>query len=259
MIHAGDPGLIRRGMRGSKRESRERLRQILLQPDSISMAFQPIVRLADDHVVGVEALARFPAAGGLSASMCFQLAQTSGLRRELEMLSVQKAMETLPELPPEQFLSVNLSPYVVCSPAFAGWADRTGLDRIFIEVTEQTLAFEPPVLVDRLAQVRERGARIALDDIGSGFLSLEHMVRLEPEMLKADRSLVEGIEHQGAQRALLRSLAAFAEETGAWLVAEGVETLAQRDAVRQLGVPFAQGFLWSRPVPSLETLSLNAS
>ncbi|MEA3020379.1 MAG: hypothetical protein QOI47_1903, partial [Actinomycetota bacterium] len=105
-------------------------------------------------------------------------------------------------------------------------------------------------LATDLLRWRDRGTLIAIDDTGSGYASLRHVLRLAPDYIKLDRSLIEGIEHDRSQRALVGAFVAFARETGAMVLAEGVETRAQLMALRDAGVPLAQGYLLGRPAPA---------
>jgi EAL domain-containing protein (putative c-di-GMP-specific phosphodiesterase class I) len=103
-----------------------------------------------------------------------------------------------------------------------------------------------------MGNVRERGGRIALDDVGSGFTSIRHVLALAPEFIKLDRTLVELAEHESGHRAMVRALCSFADETGSNVVAEGVETEQQLEMLRELGVGLGQGYLWARPAALID-------
>jgi EAL domain-containing protein (putative c-di-GMP-specific phosphodiesterase class I) len=94
------------------------------------------------------------------------------------------------------------------------------------------------------------GVRIAVDDAGAGYASLRHILELQPDFVKLDIGLVHNIDTDPARQALAAGLRHYADQTGTTLIAEGVETLAERDALARLGVPLAQGYLFGRPGPA---------
>ena len=229
-------------------ESRRRLHALFLSPSRIDIVFQPILDLSTERPVGVEALARF-ASGEVPVTRWLQGAQEAGIGIELEVLLARVALARLPELPPDLFLSVNISPQTLVSPAFSACVGENEMERVVFEITEHTPFPEARSLATQMAHVRERGGRIALDDVGSGFTSIRHVLALAPEFIKLDRTLVELAEHESRHRAMVRALCSFAEETGSAVVAEGVETSQQLEMLRGLGVGLGQGYLWARPGP----------
>lgn len=229
-------------------ESRRRLHGIFLDPSRIDVAFQPILDLSDERPVGLEALARF-ASGDIPVPRWLQGAQAAGIGTELEVLLARVALAKLPELPPDLFLSINISPETLVSTAFSACLAEHDIRRVVLEITEHTPFPEARVLARQMAYVRERGARIALDDVGSGFTSIRHVLALAPEFIKLDRTLVELAELEARHWAMIRALCGFAAETGSAIVAEGVETGQQLEMLRGLGVGYGQGFLWAHPGP----------
>ncbi len=227
-------------------EPRKRLHSLFLNPSRLDMVFQPILDLRDERPVGAEALARL-AAGVLPVPKWIEGAQAAGVGIEVEVLLARVALARLPELPEDLFLSVNVSPEALCSPAFSACLDQHDVGRVVFEITEHTPFPEARTLARQMAYVRERGGRIALDDVGSGYTSIRHVLALAPEFIKLDQTLVELAEHEARHRAMVRALAAFAAETGSQVVAEGIETLQQLEMLRELGVGLGQGFLWARP------------
>jgi EAL domain-containing protein (putative c-di-GMP-specific phosphodiesterase class I) len=232
-------------------ESRKRLHGLFLNPSRIDIAFQPILELARERPVGVEALGRV-ASGDVPVPRWLQGAQAAGLGIELEVLLVRIALARLPELPRDLFMSVNVSPEALVSPAFSACLGEHEIDRVVFEITEHTPFPEARVLAKQMAYLRERGGRIALDDVGSGFTSIRHVLALAPEYVKLDRTLVELAENEARHRAMVRALCTFADETGSAVIAEGVETRQQLEVLRGLGVGFGQGFLWAHPGPLLD-------
>jgi EAL domain-containing protein (putative c-di-GMP-specific phosphodiesterase class I) len=114
-------------------------------------------------------------------------------------------------------------------------------------VTEHAAVADYDTLVRALRSQRDTGVRLAIDDAGAGFVSLRHVIRLQPDYIKLDGFLTQGVENDGVKRALAAALPRFAREIGAPLIAEGVETPAQLRVVENLGIDYAQGFLLGRP------------
>ena len=121
--------------------------------------------------------------------------------------------------------------------------------RIVIELTEHVPIEDYAAVHASMASMRERGSRLAADDLGAGYAGFRHLIRLQPDIIKLDISLVRGIHRSKGQRALASALVAFAADVGARVIAEGVEEPGELDALRDIGVPWAQGFFLGRPVP----------
>jgi EAL domain-containing protein (putative c-di-GMP-specific phosphodiesterase class I) len=227
-------------------DKRERVRAVLAAGDSLTMAYQPVLDLDEGVVVGVEALARF--ADGRAPTAWFAEAHEVGLGPELELLAITLALN---EVPATGHLSLNVS------PAALGRADllirlceaSDAPERLVLEITEHAVVEDYDLLVRRLEPLRRLGVRIAVDDAGSGFASLRHILAVHPDVVKLDRTLVSSIHLDPARRALATSLIGFASSIGADLVAEGVELADELAACRQLGIRFGQGFLLGRPEP----------
>jgi EAL domain len=118
---------------------------------------------------------------------------------------------------------------------------------VILELTEHTLVDDYPAPIAALYELRRRGTRLSIDDTGSGYSSLVHILKLAPDFIKRDRDLVSGIDVDPVRRALAASLVTFAADTGAQIVAEGVETKDEVEVVRRLGVRYAQGYYLGHP------------
>ena len=218
----------------------------LLESGLFSVALQPIVSLHDDRRIGVEALARFPAEHGSPASV-FATAEDVGLTLELEILAASKALRLAPVLDEHEFLSINMSPRSIVHP---GWLDAVpDLDhsRLVLEMTEHQAIDGYDELKSCLRELRGRGVRLAIDDVGAGYASLHHVLQLHPDIVKIDRNLVAGAHRNPAQRSVIRGFVALAADIGATVVGEGVEEAADLAVLRELGVNAAQGYLLGRP------------
>lgn len=208
-------------------------------------ALQPIVDLATGRVVGAEALARF--SDRRSPDLHFAEAEGKGVRTELELDAVRTALARLGELPVSAYLTVNVSPSTAISPRLAALLGAAPAHRIVLELTEHAPVEDYPALEAALSSLRDRGVRIAVDDAGAGFANMRHVLALRPDVLKLDISITHGINGDVRRRELVRALVSFSRATGCTLVAEGIETEDELDAVRALGVRCGQGFRLGRP------------
>lgn len=226
-----------------------RIEQVLDDVTSMSMVFQPIVDVTDHVVVGVEALARFAAEPLRSPDLWFAEAASIGLGPALEMKAVRAAIEQVDRLPAGAFLALNVSPELVLSGQLDGVAADSVGPRLVLELTEHEIVDDYGPIRCRIDSLREHGARLAVDDTGAGYASLRHILLLKPEIIKLDRSLTQGVDHDLARKALASCLVSFAKDTDAHLVAEGVETAAERETLERLGAQWMQGFQIARPGP----------
>ncbi len=178
---------------------------------------------------------------------------------ELEALALHKALAAVPGLPPNTFLTVNVSPHLLGAPAVQqALATRPELHRVVVELTEHTPVDDLDMLRRQCDDLRRRGALIALDDAGSGYSGLQQLAALRPQVVKLDRALVSDADTDPVRVALAEMLGAFAGRIDAWLLAEGIETAAELAAFAQLGVPLAQGWLLGRPGPGFGPLAPEA-
>jgi EAL domain-containing protein (putative c-di-GMP-specific phosphodiesterase class I) len=120
-------------------------------------------------------------------------------------------------------------------------------ERIVLELTERFAVADYKPLVEATERLRESGVRIAVDDAGADFASMRHILQLNPDLIKLDRSIISGIDADPGRRALGRAMVSFAAELGAMLVAEGIETETELCTVTELGMNAGQGYLLGRP------------
>lgn len=220
----------------------------VIATDTLTVLHQPIHDLRSGRPVGVECLARFADAHERGPDCWFAEAATVGLGQALELLAVRAALKTLPHVPADCYVAINVSPDTVISGALRALVSGASRNRLVIEVTEHDAVSDYAALTAELHWLRNY-ARIAIDDVGSGYAGLRHIVDLRPDILKLDMSLTRHIDTDPARRALAHALACFARDIGATLVAEGIETEAERAVLARLEVPLAQGYLFSRPMP----------
>jgi EAL domain-containing protein (putative c-di-GMP-specific phosphodiesterase class I) len=165
---------------------------------------------------------------------------------DLELAAVRSALTFLVEFPAETRLSINVSPAVAVSYDFFELVAPVA-QRLIIELTEHEPVEDYDELVETLSQLRSMGALIAIDDVGAGFATLGHILRLAPDILKLDLSLTHGVESDSGTRALTSALIDFANTTGTLITAEGIETEGELTLLRRLGVNHGQGYLLGRP------------
>jgi EAL domain-containing protein (putative c-di-GMP-specific phosphodiesterase class I) len=231
-----------REMRANKKTA-NRIRSVL-RAQGIETAFQPIFDLSTRRLVGAEALARFPAEPARTPDVWFDDAERVGHGRALELLAIRIALRNVAALPEHLYIALNVSPSTLASPQLLATLLEGGvpLDRLVVEVTEHTSIPDYGPLQQARAGLRHHGIRLAVDDAGAGYASFRHIVALAPDIIKLDRALVAGVDHDEARRALVAAVVMYALQSGAVLVAEGVETAAELDAIESLGVDAAQGY-----------------
>jgi EAL domain-containing protein (putative c-di-GMP-specific phosphodiesterase class I) len=221
----------------------------VLDRQLLETAFQPIMNMASHTIVGVEALSRFTATPYSPPNEWFSQAERIGRGAELELLAIRKALDAARRLPEHLSVAVNASPSLVMSGELLPVLLCAPIppQRIVVEVTEHASVEDYPPLLQARDRLRERGIRVAIDDAGSGYSSFRHIVALAPDIIKIDRALITGIDHDGARRAMIACLVLYALESGSLIVGEGVETPAELDTLDLLGVDAAQGYLLGRP------------
>jgi EAL domain-containing protein (putative c-di-GMP-specific phosphodiesterase class I) len=171
-----------------------------------------------------------------------------GLGVGLERAAWAAAVRLLRELPASVYLSVNASPALLTSAgAEALLGDDLRADRLVVELTEHAHVDDYPRLLEAMAPLRRRGVRFAVDDTGAGYSSFAHVLQVRPEIIKLDRTLITDLPHDRARRSLVTALVVLGMDIGASITGEGVETPAQLEALRSLGVGAAQGFLLAQP------------
>lgn len=238
--------------------ARQRLRAAvleLIETRSVDVAYQPIFDLRHRRCLGVEALARFPEPF-TQPDATFAAAQQLGLGLALEELVVVQAWNVLSKLGPGQFLALNLTPHSLLELARrANRRDDIRLSALVVEITEHTAIDAYSELRSELKRLRERGLRVAVDDAGAGYASLRHVLELRPDIVKIDKSLIHGLADDRDRRIAVTAFVSLAKDLGSTVVAEGVETAADYDAVSKLGVHAAQGYLLGRPSTDPDDLS----
>ncbi|MCL3861325.1 EAL domain-containing protein [Actinotalea sp. K2] len=238
-----EPGVVAGALRA---EIQGRLGPVL-RAGGPTVVLQPIVDLATGRRTGAEALSRFPASWGRAPDVVFAEAHSVGAGHELELLALERAADHLPAV--SGYVAMNVSPQTLLTPGCADLLSRLPAARILLELSEHDQVEDYQALHAALEGPRAAGMRLAIDDVGAGFSSLRHIVLCAPDVIKLDRSIVDGLSHDPVLTTLVAALVAFAHGNGTQVVAEGVETAADVDALRTVGVDLAQGWYFGRPGP----------
>jgi EAL domain-containing protein (putative c-di-GMP-specific phosphodiesterase class I) len=232
------------------------LRRVLALADQPSLVAQPIVDLAAGGVAGFELLSRFPTEPAAPPDRWFARADELGYAPTLTARVIQRALALRPELPPNTFITVNAEPHLVPHPVVRD-ALLTGgrLDGVVVELTEHVRSFDDDALHAVLDEVRALGGLVAVDDAGTGYSGLEQLMAVRPDIVKLDRAIVTGIDHDPVRRSMVEMMGELASRMDGWVLAEGIETEAELRTLTSLGVPLGQGWLLGRPGPGWPLLS----
>jgi len=249
--------LIYRGIREAAKaarsiEERDRARRVAdlrasLRERGVYIDYHPIVITETQEIYGYEALARGVMRSLRSPEVMFDVAAEADLVWELSRLCRSRAIEGMDtHLQPGELLFLNVDPHDFNDPAFNEHEVKYP-DRVVIEITERTAIKDYPKFRERLRAFREAGFRFAVDDAGSGYAGLGSIANLEPDYIKLDISLINGIDSNFIKQNLVETMVKFSNDHGAKVIAEGVERAEEFKAVKELGVHLVQGFFLHRP------------
>ena len=220
--------------------------------EGLSLWYQPIVTLSagGTRVLAHEALVRTSNATLAEPAELFAAARAVG-QLEVLSLAVRRCLAARAEAGPDAtfFFNVNAEELADESLFSAGDVLSPWASRIVVEITERELVSSIRDFHHRIRALRRRGFRIAVDDLGAGYSSLESLVLIEPEFVKLDRSIIAGIDRDPRRRAIVQSIVGLARELGIEMIAEGVENAAECGVLADLGCRHMQGFFFGRPGP----------
>lgn len=219
------------------------------------MAFQPIVDVRTGRIYAYEALLRTDEDSLRRADVFIATAERLDRVHELGRMVRAKVAAAAADAPPGVLLFVNVHGLELADEElFAADAPLARVaSRVVLEITERS-GIDPEVGVPRVAMLRRLGYRIAVDDLGAGYAALGALAQLEPEVVKLDMSLVRDIDRHGTKRRVVTAIASLCRELGGRVVAEGVETVAERDVVIEAGVDLIQGYLLAKPARGFQPL-----
>ena len=223
----------------------------------LAMVYQPIVSRDALEVIGFEALLRWKTVeyGPISPATFIPIAEESNLIHELGDWVLAESLQVLKDWP-GQYVSVNFSPRQFRRHNFVGYVmeqvQRAGVEpsRFQIEITETAIFDDAERAAETLYKLRQMGFRISLDDFGTGYSSLYNIRKFALDSLKIDRSFIDGMGRERESAAIVHSIIHLGRALGLGVIAEGVETEAQVQALRLAGASHMQGFYFSRPVPA---------
>ncbi|EGI77507.1 EAL domain-containing protein [Hylemonella gracilis] len=214
-------------------------------------AFQPIVDIAARTVFAHEALVRGPQGQG-AASVLAQVNDQN--RYRFDQACRVKAIKSASELGIAEPISVNFLPNAIYKPELcirttveAARAHGFPVQRIIFEVTEGERIEDGPWFADILREYKRCGFMTAIDDFGAGYAGLKLLSDFQPDLIKLDMDLIRGVHVDKPRQAIVRSMVALCAEMGIQLIAEGIETVAERDFLSDAGIRLMQGYLFARP------------
>lgn len=218
--------------------------------------YQPIYDFPENRVVGFESLSRFATEPKRTPDAWFNEAARVGLGSTLELKAIRAALSGLNQLPDHVYLSINVSPETILGGGIKDIFCGIPSNRVKLELTEHAAIDRYNDIVSVLGPLRDQGLRIAVDDAGAGYASFRHILSLDPDVIKLDTSITRNIHVDKSRRALTSAFVAFSRKTGSQIIAEGVETAAELDALKELGVTSAQGYFLGKPMPLASALLL---
>ena len=244
-----------RGVALSRLQLENDLHRALAEDEFIAV-YHPIVALDTGRTVGFEALARWlkPGRGMIPPGVFIGVAEETGLISAIDGKVLALACREAVSWPGEPFVSVNVSGYRFGDPALVAGIDaeiaRSGLapGRLKLEITESTIMTDASATARTVEAIAGRGIGVAIDDFGTGYSSLAYLHRFAATTLKIDRSFVTAMVESEQGLAIVRTIIMLARTLDMTVVAEGIETQAQCDALRALGCQFGQGYLFAKPL-----------
>lgn len=256
---------LRRGlMPGALARALESDLALALGRGEIEVLYQPQFASSDGVMIGAEALARWqhPTLGEIGARDLFAIAEKAKLVAPVSRQIVAQALDQASSWPDHLRLSLNITPEEIAEKSFAQdfatnfGRSRIAPNRLTLEITEDVLLANLRLAGEALAALKKTGLRVALDDFGAGFCNFRYLKELPLDAIKLDRSMVIGITRDERDLAVLRAIVGLASALGLEVVAEGIETEAQRDVVVAEGCDYWQGFLRAEPMRNDEMLKL---
>lgn len=250
-------GLIEKNLSKSisRNHAKSAIEQIISDND-ISMYFQPIYNLRHNKIAGFESLARFFTTPYKTPDVWFKEAKKVGLNEALEMLAIKNAVTNIAKFNNSTYIAINCSPSHILSGALENTLQNIDCTRLVLEITEHSPISDYEKMRTSLRPLRNRGLRLAIDDVGAGFSSFQHILELEADIIKLDISLTQNINTDDRKFLLAKALCGFAKAIDCTIVAEGIETEEELNSLRKLNVDSVQGYFIGRPTAINDALSL---
>ena len=241
----------------AKEERLKELRRIIDERD-VSCLFQPVVHFPSRSIFGYEALTRGPQGSDLAdPTALFTLAEEAGLVFELERVCRDKILWAAKDLPPTQVLFLNLNPRLISDPRSQEGnlfkSRQVGVGEMVLEITERTAIKDFESFRKALERLKRLGIRVAIDDTGSGYSSLQAIAELKPEFLKLDISIVRDIDKDEVKQSLVETIIHLSRNMGGLAIGEGIERVEEYRTLSDLGVEYGQGYLFAHPAETFPT------
>jgi EAL domain-containing protein (putative c-di-GMP-specific phosphodiesterase class I)/GGDEF domain-containing protein len=259
LVHEGLEAALNESSTREARDAADRKLRLaeIIDKGEVRTLVHPVLKLDDMSVIGYEALSRGPEGGEFERpDKLFKVAYDADLVLRLERLCRRQAIRAAADLPEGRLLFMNIEPEAIGDPElrdvmFTALLSDAAItpDRIVLEITERTAITDFPSFRSTLEYLRALGFSVAVDDAGAGYGSLQVLAEVRPEWLKIDISLIRGVDADEVRRQLVSILVLFAKRMGVRLIAEGIETQQELETLKELGVGYGQGFLFTEPVP----------
>ncbi len=238
------------------RRRRQQLFELVIA-GRVRSVYEPIVDVNTHTVFGYEALARGPEGTELySALALFASATNEDLLFQLDCLCRRSGLDGARDFPCDAKLFLNIRPTTIFDPGFRADALRQTLEGcglrpsdVVLEISEQESISSFEIFREIRDYYGNLGFQIAMDDVGTGYASLEAVIELSPEFIKVDRAFVSGIDQDPTRQQLLTALRSVSDQIGARIIAEGLDTLEELETLARLKIPFGQGWLFGKPHP----------
>ncbi|MHA6483281.1 EAL domain-containing protein [Paenibacillus sp. strain BS8-2] len=248
IVHAQSEG-------GTEQLQRDRFYRELVDSKLIFPVYQPIISIRSGDAFGFEALTRLPANAWFGGPMdLFRYAEDNGGVYRLDRLARELAINGCLKLRNDQKLFINVMAQIMEDPRFSPGRTISLLEehhlsphQVVFEITERNSIEDYPSVKKALEHYRSQGYRIAIDDVGAGYSSLQSIVELRPDYMKVDRSIIQHIHNDDVKAHILTTLQEVAGKIGSELIAEGIESGEELEKLVQMGIPYAQGYFLGRP------------
>jgi EAL domain-containing protein (putative c-di-GMP-specific phosphodiesterase class I) len=236
-----------------KKEAEIDLLRVALDEGTIHVVFQPIVDTNTNKTIGYEALSRGPE-GLEHPEYLFKLAIEGDLAGKLDRLCRETALGLAKNMPAGKMF-INLHPLAVNDPSFPDMVERLRkgsygikLENVVFDLSENYMTYDPATFQHALAVLQSNGLHLCVDDAGSGYyMGLELIAHTQPDFVKINGHIVRGIDKDEVKRELASTIKRFAEKAGSAVIAEAVETEAELQSLKDIGVHYAQGYLFAKP------------
>lgn len=228
----------------------------IVNNESLTSYFQPIIDMKNNTIYGYETLARGVHADGslMYPDVLFEKSKRNDMNFKLDRLCRESALKTAATKKVSQKVFINFIPTSIYDPEFClnstvKWANQLEFDpaQIVFEVVETELVKDQKHLKNILQYYREKGFKIALDDVGEGYSSLNMLIELKPDIIKIDRNIIDGIDKNELKQSVYRALYNLAKEHNITVLAEGVETVYELETIKTIGVDLVQGYYFAKP------------